>query len=102
MLLSVHISKDFDSLFDSGSPISLIKQSAVPNQVIRTKKMSDSGYNGIGQFRICTYGVISVTIEFRNIQKQIRIYIVPDNFMSYSVLLGRNFMREIWNTLVND
>lgn len=27
---SVHISKNFDSLFDSGSPISLIKQSAVP------------------------------------------------------------------------
>lgn len=90
---SVHISKDFVSLFDSGSPISLIKYSAVPKQLTQHETMSDSGYNGIGRFKICTYGVISVQIKFRNICKRIKIFVIPDNFMSHSVLLGRNFMR---------
>lgn len=89
----VHMSKDFVSLFNSGSPISLMRHSAVPKQLIQRDDTKYSGYDGLGHFKLCTYGVISVQIKFRNISRKIEIFVIPDNFMSYSVLLGRNFMR---------
>lgn len=89
----VHVNEDFLSLFDSGSPISLMKYSAVPKQLIPNKDVKYSGYDGLGRFKLCTYGVISIQIQFRNIVKIIAIYVIPDNFISYPILLGRNFMR---------
>lgn len=87
------VSKNFISLFDTGSPISLMKHSAVPEQLTQQRSMKYSGYDGLGHFKLCTYGKIKIQIEFRNIVKNINIFVIPDNLMSHSVLLGRDFMR---------
>lgn len=83
------------SLFDTGSPISLIRCSSIPKQCIEAAirhKPTDSGYSGLGNFRLCTYGIIQVAIKFRNITKLIKLYIVSDNFIPYPILLGRDFL----------
>lgn len=72
----------YDSLFDTGSPISLMRQSIVPDDLIESLTR-DSGYSGLRQFKLCTYGEIYVQITFRNIIKKIKIYVIPDNFIPY-------------------
>lgn len=90
---SVQLSKDSVTLFDSGSPVNLMQCSEVPKQVIPSKAMECTDYKGIGNFKICTYGVISIKIKFRKITKDIKVFIVPDNYIPYPLLLGRSFLR---------
>lgn len=84
----------YDSLFDTGSPISLMKQSIIPNDLIGSSTR-ESGYSGLGQFKLCTYGEIYVQITFRNIVKKIKIYVIPDNFIPYPIILGRDWLKAM-------
>lgn len=87
------VSKTFVSLFDSGSPVSLIKRSKVPPTLQQTDKLFETKYSGIGNSKLCTYGIISIKIKFRNKVKRSQIYVIPDYLLSYSVLLGRDFQK---------
>lgn len=85
----------FVSLFDTGSPVSLLRRSAIPNQCIRApidQNTKYSGYSGLGNFRLCTYGIIPIQIGFRKIIKTIDVYVVSDHLIPYPLLLGRNFL----------
>lgn len=84
---------DLFSLFDTGSPISLIKRSSVPQNLI-TKAIQYSGFRGVGNFKLRSYGKIPVKISFREISHQIDLHVVPDTVMSHSLLLGRDFLKK--------
>lgn len=86
-------SKNLLSLFDSGSPVSLIKRSMVPGELNVRTSAQKSKYYGIGNEKICTYGIILIKIKFRNKMKQIQVFVVPDYLLSHSMLLGRDFLR---------
>lgn len=94
----VQINKTFNSLFDTGSPINLIQRSAVPSHYIPTEKKY-FGYRGVGGFPLCTYGIIPVSITFRNRTKTIKVYTVPDHFICHPLLLGRDFLMNFGITL---
>lgn len=79
---NVQLSKTLLSLFDTGSPINLIQTSAVPSRFISTDKMY-SGYNGVGGFPLCTYGIVPVNITFRNRTQMLKLYAVPDHFTRF-------------------
>lgn len=69
--------KKFVSLFDSGSPVSLIKWSEIPKILLQQKKVHETGYTGIGNYKLCTYGIINVKIQFRNKKKMLAIMLFP-------------------------
>lgn len=84
-----------DSLFDTGSPISLMQRSMIPQQCVNSnlrESAAYSGYSGLGNFRLCTYGIIPIMITFRNITKKIVIYVVSDELLPCPLLLGRDFL----------
>lgn len=81
------------SLFDTGSPISLIKRSEIPIE-IPSGPMKESGFKGVGNHNICTYGRIFAEITFRNIKKIIEIYVILDKLMHFPLLLGRDFSKS--------
>lgn len=46
----------------------------------------------MGNFRLCTYGIIKIRIRFRNLTNEIKVYIVSDDLIPYPMLLGRDFL----------
>ena len=91
---SVHTLRNFISLFDSGSPISLVQRSKVPHEIVNGRTITYSGYDGLGNSKLCSFGIIPIKIKFRNIVRDLQIYVIPDHLMSMSLLLGRDFMRQ--------
>lgn len=81
-----------ESLFDTGSPISLLRRSAVPHK-LTDESTKYSGYRGLGSFRLCTYGKLPIKIKFCNQIQPITVYVVPDNLIPCPLLLGRDFLR---------
>lgn len=88
----VHARNTLFSLFDSGSPVSLITIASVPKQLVNNQT-KDSGYNGLGQLKLCTYGIIQIKITFRNITKIVKVYVIPNHLMNVPLLLGRNALK---------
>lgn len=80
----------FTSLFDTGSPISLMRRSSLPLKL--SGESTYSGFSGIGHFKLCTFGKIPTIITFRNLSKVITLYIVSDYLLPYPLLLGRDFL----------
>lgn len=85
-------SENFVALFDSGSPISLIQRSEVPETLMIHTHTRETKYHGIGNNNLKTYGIIVIQVEYRNKIKSIEIYVVPDFLVSNTLLLGRDFL----------
>lgn len=88
----VHSSNSVLSLFDTGSPINLIRRSAVPSELIPAGEKF-SGFRSIGGFPICTYAIIPAYIIYEGHSEKMKLYVVPDHFMNHPLLLGREFLQ---------
>lgn len=78
------------SMFDTGSPISFVRRSVVPQSMGPSEKMN-SGYKSIGNYPLCTYGIIAAIVCFRDRKTCLKVHVVPDNYLCVPLLLGRNF-----------
>lgn len=96
----VHPVNNFLSLFDTGSPINLIKRSAVPSELIPADKKF-SGFRSIGNFTLCAYAIIPARVTYGSHSEVLRFYVIPDSFMTHPVLLGRDFLNSFGIILFN-
>lgn len=93
------ISNTLLSLFDSGSSVNLIAIGAIPDNLVNNQTQPTK-YGGLGNFKLCTYGIVKIRIKFRNLSKIISVYVVPNNFnnnnlMNIPLLLGRDALRKL-------
>lgn len=82
-----------DTLFDTGSPISFVKQSQLPPASIQPST-SLQDYSGINNSKLQTLGLATARVSFDNIVHKIEIFVVPDNTMNVSALLGRDVLNK--------
>lgn len=83
-------SVNLDALFDTGSEISFVRQSALPSELNCIANYSPSNYFGLGGTPIPTCGTVKCFVRLRHRLKLIRVSIVPDEFIPVSLLLGRD------------
>lgn len=81
-----------ESLFDTGSPISLLRRSALRTK-LTDESTTYSGFRGLGSFRLCTYGKFPIEVTFRNQTKPLTVYVVSDCLIPCPLLLGRDFLK---------
>ncbi|XP_011859227.1 PREDICTED: uncharacterized protein LOC105556736 [Vollenhovia emeryi] len=81
-----------DAIIDSGSPISLVRDSFISSDVILPMGDSDTRFCGINGARLRITGVFQGEINVQNVRSRIKFYTVPDGTMAYRVLLGRDFL----------
>lgn len=82
------------ALFDTGSPASFVRASMVPQllpDISRNRPTVKTKFSGINQTPIYAYGKANCELNFNNVTKFVDLHIVPDNTISVSCLLGRNF-----------
>ncbi|CAG9773419.1 unnamed protein product [Ceutorhynchus assimilis] len=86
-----YLNYEFDAIIDTGSPISLVKESVINREDILPHDSSQNFY-GLNKTPLKILGcfediVIIADCEVKNI-----FHVVSDDTMSFDVLLGRNFM----------
>ena len=74
-------------LLDTGSPVSFIKKSMVPEE-IQIGRLSYSNYRGLGEINICTYGTLSCYIEMAEKVNRISVLIISDEITPMPMLIG--------------
>jgi len=86
---------EVDTLLDTGSPTSFIKRKFVPNEILLKTGNDDSEFYGINKTKLEILGKIFVTIKLNGIAKEnVLLYVVPNNTMSNSVILGRDALKQ--------
>ena len=85
------------AMLDSGSPISLIKESIIPRH-LREPLNKDEQYFGLNNSKLAANSIFKTKVDVDGIITTIRFLVVPDDTMSFVTLLGRDF---ISNPLVN-
>lgn len=82
------------TLFDSGSPISLIEASNVPlSHPVHLAALEDFGYNGLGNMKLKSFGRINFDILKSNKITTVSAHVVPDSTLPCGLLLGRDSMQ---------
>lgn len=82
----------YSCLFDTGSAISLIKRSAVA-ELLRPLE-SPARYRAIGGSTLNILGTIEACCTHRSIPISLMLYVVPDDYMAVTALLGRDFLSK--------
>ena len=80
----------FNTILDSGSPISIIKNSFVPNLRAPVND-THNVFQGINGSRLKISGIFEREVIIEGITIKIKFYIVPDETMNFTALLGRDF-----------
>lgn len=86
------ICKTLDCLIDTGSPISFMREGSVEKAGFRRDRRPNTFY-GINGSKLNIRDSINVTVNFEGEPVPIKIYIVKNDTMSVSVVLGRDFVR---------
>ncbi|XP_062714133.1 uncharacterized protein LOC134290919 [Aedes albopictus] len=80
-----------DALFDTGSPICLIKNSLVPGS-IQYRKLSENLYVGLNNSKLNVLGYFDTEIVVNNFIYNLQFKIVPDSTMRPMCILGSDFV----------
>ncbi|XP_037929193.1 uncharacterized protein LOC119663656, partial [Teleopsis dalmanni] len=84
-----------ESLIDTGSPISFIRQQFVPLvKLINQEKCKILNFCGINKSHLQILGQIVCTVLYDNKKINLKLFIVANETMSYPVLLGRDFLKK--------
>lgn len=84
-----------DTLFDTGSPISFIKESLLPAGSVQPSPFdSIHDYTRINNSVIVWLVLVTTKVRFNNIKSKINVYVVPDNTMQVSVNFERDFLSK--------
>lgn len=81
---------DLVCIFDTGSPINLIRASAIPTTLLTTTELQRTSYYGLGKKPLHCYGSIVIDITIKTITKSVSCLILPDHLLPTDLLLGRN------------
>ena len=94
----------FDTLFDTGSPISFIKEKFILNNAINEIDERESErFFGINSSRLKILGKINLDVSMNGVSKEgLTLLVVDDNTISASVVLGRDILREFNLKLIHD
>lgn len=83
------------TLLDTGSPISFIRISQLPSENIQPCTAGSlPDYSGINNSILKILGITSTKVRFNNIEHKIEIFVVPDETMQASVILGRDVLSK--------
>lgn len=96
---------DIEALIDSGSTISIMRNSVYTNFFPNYKLMRENNkdYGDINKSPLVIYGYVSTTIRFKLLPDNtfmVRFAVVPDSTMSYDCLLGRGFLKRPGLTVI--
>lgn len=91
--------KNIFCLLDTGSPVSFVKMSVVPNNLF-VGSLKLSSYRGLGGVNIPCYGTVDCLIKFRVETRVIKFFIIPDSLMPTPMLLGRDALRLLHIKLI--
>lgn len=84
---------ELQTLLDSGSPISIIKEDFVPKCLWENSK-EDNRYHGINRSPVCILSSVNVCIEFNGLPIDMIMYIVKNDTMILPSILGRDFLKK--------
>ncbi|XP_043258037.1 uncharacterized protein LOC122400580 [Colletes gigas] len=89
--MGAEIRVKLDTLIDTGSSITLIKEKFIPNALIDRSKVNGDTYCGINGSKLNVLGVVVVDVHYnRVVLEDARVYVVPENTMTTSAILGRD------------
>lgn len=83
--------KNFVSLFDTGSPASFVRRSALPFNI--SDEMTTMGLRGVGGGALKTHETVICDVKFNRRVQPMRLTILPDDATSMPMILGRDFLR---------
>lgn len=81
-----------DALIDTGSPINLLKSRYIPSELVRQDLVPVHSFRGINGSKLNILGTFKQAITVSGITVDVLFYLVPDDTMSASCILGRDFM----------
>lgn len=98
--VTFHIDRDrheinsfVNALLDTGSPVSFIERSAVAKGIVGGE-LRRSGFSGLGNTFLYTYGKISTTVAIGDRERLIILRVLPDNILPSPLLLGRDALKS--------
>jgi len=80
------------AMVDTGSPISLIKSDYAPTKYRTLVAKDDFRFNGLNNSRIEILGIFERKVKINDVNIDIKFFVVPDETMSGTALLGRDFI----------
>lgn len=81
-----------DAIIDSGSPISLVRESILSKELLLPANEDVDQFCGINGSRLKITGVFYSELEIQSARMKIKFYAVPDSTMAFNLLLGRDFL----------
>ncbi|KAL4123094.1 hypothetical protein QTP88_015324 [Uroleucon formosanum] len=87
-----HVS--FNAVVDTGSPVSLLKREFVPNNNCVLKSADGCNFSGINGAKVDVLGIFETKLLVDNNRMKITFYIVSNNTMSASAILGRDLLTK--------
>lgn len=82
---------DFVSLFDTGSPSSFVRRSALPFEI--SDETTTMGLRGVGGGALKTHGTVICNLRFNKRVRPMRLTILPDDATAMPMILGRDFLK---------
>lgn len=82
---------ELDCLYDTGSPISFIKEKDVPRSV-RDDRRPAKAFRGINRSKLEVLAVVDARIMVVDDEINVRLHVVPNETMAVTVVLGRDFL----------
>lgn len=96
-------SLETDSVLDSGSPVSLIKESALGKLSTKVNRNKNCcGYIGINESKVKVVGYLIAAVEFDGKRKDIEFKVVKDETLKANGLVGRDFIGAFNGRMVFD
>ena len=91
-----------DTLLDTGSPVSFMKKSFVPEVILCSSDLKMSKYKGINDTGLQFFGSVRANIKMNDcISNDMSIFVVPDSTMKSSVVLGRDVINSFESELMS-
>lgn len=85
-----------DTLLDSGSPISFIKEKFILKDAIEKTENYDSRFHGINNSKLKVLGKVQLQVSMNEMPKEkLEFFIVENNTMGSAVVLGRDALRKL-------
>lgn len=93
------VSLKLDSLFDTGNAVNFVKEKFVPRNVMTDQGELSMRFCGINNFHLRILSAVNVRMSYDDIVKEATLFVVPDDTMKPSVILGRDILKALGYSL---
>lgn len=83
-----------DTLLNTVSPISFVKECCVPATSMKSCSQRDRKYNGINNSELVKLGIVKINVILDNVEREVELYVVPNETMCSQVVLGRDALKK--------